>query len=230
MELAADRLECLAPARIDRHVAGLLRPPHACFADALARSQAAGLPSIQVSEAQGRLLALLVGASGARRVLEIGTLAGYSTLWLASALPEKGGQVHTIEIDPRHAAVAQATFAASPFRERIVLHQDDATKALARWVAQRLPAFDFCFIDADKRNNVRYAEAALALSRPGSLIVVDNVIRSGAIIDPACTDENTEGARAVIAWLGAQPRVEVSILQTVGDKGHDGIAIARVMA
>ncbi len=217
------------PLAVDQFIAGLQPALPEDIAAACARSEAAGLPAISVSTEQGRFLSLLVAATGARRVLEVGTLGGVSALWMARALPEEG-QVHTIEVDPAHARVAQQNFSASPHGARCVLHLDEGTKALARWVAQGVAPFDLAFIDADKKNNVRYAEAVLTLARPGSLIVVDNVIRGGRIIDAACTDENTQGARDVLAWLGAHPRLELAVVQTVGEKGYDGFAIARVRA
>lgn len=220
-------IDLATPLSVDQFIAGLQPALPDDIAAARARSDAAGLPAISVSIEQGRFLSLLAAATGARRVLEVGTLGGVSALWMARALPEDG-QVHTIEVDPAHARVAQQNFSASPHGSRCVLHLDEAAKALARWVAQGVAPFDLAFIDADKKNNVRYTEAALTLARPGSLIVVDNVIRGGRIIDAACTDENTQGARDVLAWLGAHPRLELAVLQTVGEKGYDGFAIARV--
>ncbi len=217
------------PLAVDQFIVGLQPALPDDIVAARARSEAAGLPAIGVSSEQGRFLSLLVAATGARRVLEVGTLGGVSALWMARSLPE-AGQVHTIEVEPAHARIAQENFSASPHGARCVLHLDEAAKALARWVAQGVAPFDLAFIDADKKNNVRYAELALALARPGSLIVVDNVIRSGRIIDVACTDENTQGARDVLSWMGSHPRLALAVLQTVGEKGYDGFAVARVQA
>ena len=191
-------------------------------------SIAAGLPPIQVSAAQGKLLYLLALAQGARRVLEVGTLGGYSGLWLARALSGDGRLV-TLELNPHHADVARRNFVNAKLAERIELHLGPALETLARLRAQRSAPFDLVFIDADKVNNLSYVQAALELSRIGTLIIVDNVVREGSIVSPA-HDAAAEGVRKMAAWIGAQPRLAATVIQTVGSKGYDGFLLARVQA
>jgi predicted O-methyltransferase YrrM len=189
-------------------------------------SVAAGLPTIQVSAAQGKLLYLLALAQGARRILEVGTLGGYSALWLARALPADG-RLLTLEVDPRHAEVARRNFAAANVADLIELHVGPALESLARLRAQDVVSFDFIFIDADKVNNLGYVQAALALSRVGTLIMVDNVVRAGSVVS-ASHDEAVRGVRDMTAWIGAEPRLAATVIQTVGSKGYDGFLLARV--
>lgn len=195
---------------------------------ALAASAAAGLPAIQVSAAQGKLLYLLALAQGAQRILEVGTLGGYSSLWLARALPEKGRLV-TLELNRHHADVAQRNFANSKIGERIDLHVGPALESLARLRTQQAAPFDLVFIDADKSNNLPYVQAALELSRVGTLIVVDNVVRDGSILT-STHDASVQGVRRMAAWIGAEPRLAATVTQTVGSKGYDGFLLARVQA
>jgi len=195
---------------------------------ALAASAAAGLPPIQVSASQGKLLHLLALAQGARRILEIGTLGGYSALWLARALPADGRLV-TLEREPRHAEVARQNFAHAGVAERIELHVGPALDTLARWRSPAMAPFDFIFIDADKPNNLGYVQAALALSRPGSLIVVDNVVRDGAVVAPR-RGAAAQGVRRMTEWIAGEARLSATVLQTVGAKGYDGFLLARVQA
>jgi len=195
---------------------------------ALAASAAAGLPPIQVSASQGKLLHLLALTQGARRILEIGTLGGYSALWLARALPADGRLV-TLEREPRHAEVARQNFERAGLAERIELHVGPALDTLAQWRSPAMAPFDFIFIDADKPNNLAYMQAAFALSRPGSLIVVDNVVRDGAVVAPR-RGAAAQGVRRMTEWIGQEPRLAATVLQTVGAKGYDGFLLARVQA
>lgn len=189
---------------------------------------AAGLPAIQVSAAQGKLLYLLALAQGARRILEVGTLGGYSALWLARALPTDGRLV-TLELNPHHAEVARRNFVDAKISERIDLHVGPALETLTRFRAQHINPFDFVFIDADKANNLSYVQAALELSRIGTLIVVDNVVRAGSVVSPK-PDASAQGVRNMTAWIGAESRLAATVIQTVGAKGYDGFLLARVQA
>jgi predicted O-methyltransferase YrrM len=194
----------------------------------LKASAAAGLPSIQVSACQGKLLHLLALARGARRILEVGTLGGYSAIWLARALPADGRLI-TLELEARHAAVARQNFERAGLTERIELRLGPALQSLAQLREQRSAPFDFVFIDADKPNNLSYVQAALTLSEPGALIVVDNVVRGGGVV-AAEPDSSAQGVRRMAAWIGAEPRLSATVIQTVGTKGYDGFLLARVQA
>jgi predicted O-methyltransferase YrrM len=205
-----------------------LIPSDPAFEAALQASQAAGLPSIQVSASQGKLLHLLALAQGARRILEVGTLGGFSTLWLARALPADGHLV-TLELEPRHAEVARGNFVRAGLAERIELHVGPALDTLAQLRAERVAPFDFVFIDADKPNNLGYVQAALDLSRVGTLIVVDNVVREGAVVARR-RDAAAEGVRRMADWIRHEPRLRATVIQTVGAKGYDGFLLARVQA
>lgn len=212
---------------VDQYVADLFEPPDAGLETALADSQAAGLPSINVSVHQGRLLHLLARAMGARRILEIGTLGGYSTIFLARALPPDG-LVVTLEAEPRHAAVARANFARAGLTDVIDLRLGPALDTLPRLVELGAGPFDMIFIDAHKPEYPDYLTWALALSRPGTLIIADNIVRSGAVADAASADANVQGVRRFNEQLAAEPRVTATIVQTVGSKGYDGFAMAVV--
>jgi predicted O-methyltransferase YrrM len=214
---------------IDRYFDALYTGSDSAPAAALANNQAAGLPAIDVSPTQGKLLQILARAQNARQILEIGTLGGYSTLWLASALPHDGHLI-TLEIDPKHAQVARANFAQAGLAERIELRLGPAIESLRSLEAEHSGPFDLVFIDADKANNPHYVTAALDLSRRGTLIIVDNVVRRGAVLDAGGTDPHVEGTRRVHELLAAEPRVSATAIQTVGSKGHDGFAIAVVIA
>jgi len=191
--------------------------------EVLTANRMAGLMAIDVSPAQGKWLHLLVRMTGARRLLEIGTLGGYSTIWMARALPADGRLV-TIEVDPHTAQVAQANFAKAGVSERIDLRVGAALDVLPELEAP----FDLVFIDADKVNNGRYAEWALRLSRPGSVIVCDNVVRGGGVLDEANRDPAIQGTRALFDFLAREPRLTATAVQTVGRKGWDGFTIAVV--
>lgn len=194
------------------------------FDDVLRRSEAAGLPAISVTASQGKLLAVLAAAVGARQALEIGTLGGFSAIWIARALAP-GGRLVTIEAEPRHAAVARESFTRAGVDDRIELREGKALDVLPALAAARL---DFTFIDADKPNTPAYFDWAIRLSRAGALIVIDNVVREGEIADAASTDASALAMREVCERAGTDPRVTATALQTVGSKGYDGFLIARV--
>ena len=206
--------------------AHLLGQDHALDA-VLAANAAGGLAAIDVSAAQGKMLHLLARMAGARRILEVGTLGGYSTIWLARALPEDGRLV-TLELDPHHAEVAQSNIAAAGFADRVDVRVGPAIEALHAMIATGEAPFDFIFIDADKPSNVGYLDAALALSRPGATIVVDNVVRGGGVIDASSGDPSVQGTRALFEAIAAEPRLSATAVQTVGDKGWDGFLLALV--
>jgi predicted O-methyltransferase YrrM len=212
---------------VDRYLGDLLAPADSALEAALAASTAAGLPAINVSPVQGKLLHLLARAIGARNVLEIGTLGGYSTIWLARALPE-GGRLVSLEADARHAEVARANIAGAGLQAIVEVRLGMALDTLPGLAAERREPFDFVFIDADKPNNPAYFDWALKLSRPGSIIVVDNVVREGDVIDADSDSLTVQGVRHVLERLAAEPRVSATAIQTVGAKGYDGFAIALV--
>ena len=195
---------------------------------ALRASAAAGLPDIQVSASQGKLLHLLALTLPARHILEVGTLGGYSALWLARALPPDGRLV-TLEIDPRHAEVARQNFVHGGVAGRIDLQVGPALESLARLRAQRVAPFDLVFIDADKPNNLGYVQAALELAHEGTLIVVDNVVRDGEVVARR-RDAAAEGVRRMTEWIAREARLTATVIQTVGLKGYDGFLLARVSA
>jgi len=190
---------------------------------ALSNNAANGLPRIDVSAPQGKMLALFARMVGARRILEIGTLGGYSSIWMARALPD-GGTLATIEFDPHHAAVARDNIARAGLSDRVTVHVGAALEVLPTLAGP----FDLIFIDADKPNNPHYLRWALRLSRPGSVIVGDNVVRGGAVADAASSDPNVLGARAMIDLMADEPRLDATAIQTVGEKGWDGFALAVV--
>ena len=208
---------------VDEFVVGELHSADPALTAALKGSLAAGLPDIRVSTPQAKMLHLLARAIGAERILEIGTLGGFSGTWLARALPSHGRLV-TIEVSPAHAAVAQVNFERAGVADRVDLRVGPALDVLPQVAAEDLGPFDLTFIDADKPNNSAYLEWAIRLSRSGALIVLDNVVRRGEVADPA----DNSGARAAIEWLGGSSDVDATVVQTVGSKGYDGFAIALV--
>lgn len=211
---------------VDAYLCDRLVHADAALDDALRASAAAGLPAISVAPNQGKLLHLLARGIGARRILEVGTLGGYSTIWLARAVGD--GRVITLEIDARHAAVAVANFERAGLSDRIDLRLGPALDTLPRLEREGAGPFDFVFIDADKQNNADYFAWALKLTRPGSLIVVDNVVRNGAVADAASTDADVLGTRRLFDLMASETRVSATAFQTVGVKGYDGLAIALV--
>ncbi|WP_227982532.1 O-methyltransferase [Nocardia spumae] len=188
----------------------------------------AGLPPIDVSPPQGKFLHLIALSAGARRVLEIGTLGGYSTVWLARAVGPRG-RVVTLEFDPHHAEVARANLDRKGVGERVEIRVGAALDSLPDVVRDHSEPFDLVFIDADKINNANYVQWALRLTRPGSIIIVDNVVRNGALVDGDAGDPGVRGGREVLRLLADEPRVEATVLQTVGGKGWDGFAYAVVV-
>lgn len=212
---------------VDRHLEAALAPSDPALEAALEASDAAGLPPISVSPVQGKLLFLLALARGARTMLELGTLGGYSTIWLARALPE-GGRLVTLEADPKHAEVARANLARAGLADIANVRVGRALETLPQLAEEGAGPFDLTFIDADKKNCAAYFTWALELSRPGSLIVVDNVVRGGRVVDASSEDESVQGVRRLMDLLAAEPRVVATALQTVGGKGYDGFALALV--
>jgi predicted O-methyltransferase YrrM len=211
---------------VDRYFSESLLPSDPILESALEASVAAGLPSINVSPNQGKLLQILAQLVGARSILEIGTLAGYSSIWLARGL-RSGGRLITLEVEPKHADVARLNFARAGLAEVVELRLGSALETLPLLSSERRGAFDLIFIDADKENIPAYFEWALKLSRPGSLIVVDNVVRNGAVLDADSSDPSVQGVRRFIELLGAEADVSGTVIQTVGIKGYDGFAILR---
>jgi predicted O-methyltransferase YrrM len=196
---------------------------------ALRASADARLPTVNVAPNQGKLLNLLALASRARTILEIGTLGGYSTIWLARALPASGRLV-TLESDPRHAGVARANIAAAGLSDVVEIMVGPAAESLPKLAAQHRPPFDLVFIDADKPSTAEYFAWSLKLSHLGSLIVVDNVIRKGRIVQAEDDDPNVQGMRRFLDQLAGEPRVSATAIQTVGSKGYDGFVLAVVLA
>ena len=214
---------------VDGYVADRLLPPDPVLAATLAANAAAGLPDIDVSPAQGRMLHLFARMTGARRILEAGTLGGYSTIELARALPDDGRLV-TLELEPRHAEVASANLAHAGLADRVEVRVGPAAETLAAMVAAGEGPFDLIFIDADKPSNVTYLHAALAMSRPGTTIIVDNVVREGGVLDVASEDPRILGTRALFDAIAAEPRLTATAVQTVGVKKWDGFVLAMVGA
>jgi predicted O-methyltransferase YrrM len=214
---------------VDQYLGDLLAPSDPALEQALAASAAAGLPAIHVSPTQGKLLSLLVRSLQARQVLEIGTLGGYSAIWLARALPPDGRLI-TLEAKPLHAEVARKNIERAGLSGVVEIRLGPALSTLSELAAEGLAPFDLVFIDADKPAYVDYLDWALRLTRRGSLIVADNVVRKGAVADPADNDERVVGVRRFLQRLAAEPRVSATAIQTVGGKGYDGFALALVTA
>jgi predicted O-methyltransferase YrrM len=212
---------------VDHYINSQLVPPDAALEGALQDSAAAGLPAIQVAANQGKLLSMLAQSIGARSILEIGTLGGYSTIWLARALAP-GGSLITLEYEPKHAEVARANIARAGLSDVVEIRVGRALDSLPKIAAENRPPFDFVFIDADKVNNAAYFEWALKLTRRGSLIIIDNVVRGGAIINTSDSDPNVQGVRRLYEALAAEPRVTATAIQTIGSKGYDGLAVVLV--
>jgi predicted O-methyltransferase YrrM len=213
---------------VDDYVAPRLAKHDDALAGALTASTAAGLPEIAVSQLQGQMLHVLAKSVGALKVLEIGTLGGYSTIWLARALPD-GGRVVTLELEPHHAEVARANLQKAGVAEAVDIRVGMAIETLPQLVAEGAGPFDLVFIDADKPSGPDYFQWALKLTRPGSLIIVDNVVRNGELANAESDDEKVLGCRRLIEMLEHEPRVTSTVVQTVGAKGHDGFALAVVL-
>ncbi len=212
---------------VDRYFRDLLVPPDAALDSALAAGAAAGLPPFNVSPLQGKLLHLIARIQGARAILEIGTLGGYSTIWLARALPPEGRLI-TLETDPACVKVARANIERAGLAGRVEIRQGRALDLLPQLAAEGRGPFDLIFLDADKQGNPDYFPWALKLSRRGSVIIADNVVRGGAVADGAGGDPDVRGTRRFLELAAAEPRVSATAVQTVGEKGYDGFAIALV--
>jgi predicted O-methyltransferase YrrM len=213
---------------VDRYITDLLVGSDPVLEAALQANAAAGLPSIDVTPNQGKLLHLLARMLPARRILEIGTLGGYSTIWLARALPAEGRLI-TLEAEPKHAEVARANLQRAGLERVVDLRLGPALETLPKLADEGCGPFDLIFIDADKPNNAAYLSWALKLTRPGSLIIGDNVVRNGAVIEAGSDDPRVQGTRRFYEMLSAEPRVSATAIQTVGSKGYDGFAVALVM-
>jgi predicted O-methyltransferase YrrM len=214
---------------VDRFITDHLVPHDRDLEAALESSAAAGLPNIQVSANQGKLLYLLARVQGAREILEVGTLGGYSAIWLARALPP-GGRLVTLESSAHHAQVARANIARAGLTDRVDIRVGRALETLPQLAAEKAGPFDLIFLDADKENNPHYFTWALKLSRKGSVIIADNVVRDGAILDDRTADPGLRGTRQLYETIGREPRVSATAIQTVGNKGYDGFAVALVTA
>ena len=214
-------------AAVDQYVTETLVRPEASLQAALEANLTAELPAIDVSPPFGKLLRLLAETLGASRILEIGTLGGYSTIWLAQSLPPDGRLI-SLEVDARHAEIARANIARAGLASVVEVRVGRAIELLPQLETEGAGPFDVVFIDADKTNTAEYFSWALRLSRPGSLIVIDNVVRKGAILDAQSADENVQGMRRFFEKVATTPGVSASGLQTVGSKGYDGFAIIRV--
>jgi predicted O-methyltransferase YrrM len=200
----------------------------AALAAAAAAADAAQLPPVSVTPAYGKLLHLIARASGVRRILEIGTLAGYSTIWLARAIPSDG-RVVTLELNPKHVELARANVARAGLADRVDIRLGPALNTLSQLAREHEPPFDFTFIDADRPNVAEYFDWAVKLARPGSIIVVDNVVRQGRVIDTSKADADITGIRRLVERFASDSRVSATMMQTVSSKGHDGFAMALVL-
>lgn len=214
--------------KVDDYLTELFTPPDPALNGALQATADADMPAINVTGTQGKLLHLLARIQGARRILEIGTLGGYSTIWLGRALPPDGRLI-TLELDPKHAAVAAANVERAGLSDVVDIRVGPAIETLPQLVGDAAAPFDLVFIDADKVSTPAYLEWALRLTRPGSVIIIDNVVRDGGVADPTNDDPNIQGIRKALAALAANPRLSTTAVQTVGHKGYDGLAVALVI-
>jgi len=213
---------------VDEYYAKAFGASDAVLTKVLAASKKAGLPDIQVSPLQGRLLMLLAQSMGAKRILEVGTLGGYSSIWMARALPA-GGKLITLEYEKLHAEVATKNIAMAGFADKVQVRHGAGADSMAALVKEKTAPFDFVFIDADKPGYPAYLEWALKLTRPGSLIVADNMVRQGKVADAQSRDAAVQGARKFNALVSKNPKLEATAVQTVGSKGYDGFVLARVI-
>jgi predicted O-methyltransferase YrrM len=214
---------------VDSYIEKLFIAPDFALEAALESSKAAGLPTINVSPAEGKLLHILARIQGARKILELGTLGGYSTIWLARALPPEGRLI-SLEIDPKRAEIARANIARAELANAVEIRVGPAADSLHKLLIEGRGPFDLIFIDADKQGYAEYLQWSLKLSRPGTLIVADNVVRKGAVTDPGSADENVQGIRKFNEALTAEKGVTTTVIQTVGCKGYDGLALILVTA
>jgi len=213
---------------VDRYLGGVFAPADEHLEAALKANRKAELPAIDVSPLQGKFLQVLVQMTQARRVLEIGLLGGYSTIWMARALP-RGGRIVSLEFNPKHAEVARSNLRRAGLLGRVDIRVGPALESLPALAAERGRKFDLIFIDADKSNNPKYLEWALKLSRRGSVIVVDNIVRHGGVIEATSTEPDIQGTRRCLEMMAAHPRLSAFAMQTVGIKGLDGFAMAVVL-
>jgi predicted O-methyltransferase YrrM len=214
---------------VDNFLSTSLAPPDPVLDAVLKSHLDAGLPPIAVTPTLGKFLSLIARTIGAKNILEIGTLGGYSTIWLARALPPHGRLI-TLEFDPKHAEVARKNFQQAGLENVIEIHIGKALDTLPQVAAVRSAPFDLIFIDADKQNNPNYFAWAMKLSRPGTIIIIDNVVRDGAILNPASDSPDIRGIRQLFTDLANEPRVQATAIQTVDAKGHDGFAMALVLS
>lgn len=215
-------------AAVDRYFGELLAPEDHALSASMEANREAGLPSIDVPALLGKFLQLMVQISGARRVLEIGTLGGYSTIWLARALPA-GGQVVTLEIDPRHAGIARENLKAAGVLEQVQVRVGPANETLRAMHERGEGPFDLVFIDADKKSLPEYLEWSLKLSRSGSVIIADNVVRDGKVLDAGSADPDIQGVRRMTEMMASHPRLSATAIPTAGARGYDGFAVAVVL-
>jgi predicted O-methyltransferase YrrM len=213
--------------QVDDYLAGALIPSDTVLDAAIRAGVDAGMPQIQVSPTQGRFLYLMARVLGARKILEIGTLAGYSTIWMARALPP-GGRLITLEVDSKHAGVARSNFRRARLDSMIEVRIGVALESLPGLATQGAGPFDLVFIDADKENNPEYVAWALRMSHPGTVMIVDNVVRHGAVVDKTSQDASIRGIRGMLELVASEPRLEATAIQTVGVRGYDGFAMIRV--
>ncbi|MEP6507226.1 MAG: O-methyltransferase [Gemmatimonadales bacterium] len=213
---------------VDNYIDGQLALNDAALDASIVANASGGLPAIDITASQGKLLQMLARLAGARRILEIGTLGGYSTIWLARALPADGRLI-SLEFDPSHAAVAKSNIERAGLSAIVDVRIGAALDSLPIIASQNEGPFDLCFIDADKVNNPSYLEWAIKLSRKGSVIIVDNVVRGGGLADASSNDEAIVASRKVVEMIGRDPRLEGTVMQTVGTKGYDGFAVAMVV-
>jgi predicted O-methyltransferase YrrM len=215
-------------AAVDRYFGDLLAPEDEALAACMEANRQAGLPSIDVPSLLGKFLDLMVRISGARSVLEIGTLGGYSTIWLARAVPG-GGQVVSLEIDPRHAQIARKNLQRAGVLDRVEITVGPALETLKALYEGAADPFDLIFIDADKKSLPDYLEWSLKLSRPGTVIIADNVVRDGKVLDPGTDDPDIQGVRRMTEMMASNPRLSATAIPTVGARGYDGFAMAVVI-
>ena len=215
--------------KVDRYLDDLLAPADEPLGAALESNRQSGLPSIDVPASLGKFLALLIQISGAQRVLEVGTLGAYSTIWMARALPA-GGRVVTLELSPENAAIARANLQRAGVLSRVDIRVRPALESLRALVEAGVEPFDLIFLDADKKSLPDYLEWSLKLARVGTLILADNVVRDGKVLDARSADPDVQGVRRFLDLVAAEPRLSATALQTVGARGYDGFAIARVQS
>ena len=216
-------------ADVDRYATELLVKPSDALRAAIESTGAAGMPSISVTAPVGKFLMLLAQSMGARRILEVGTLAGYSAIWFAQAV-SPGGQVVTLEVDPKHANVARDNISRAGFSRIVDVKVGPAAKTLTAMIDAKTQPFDLVFIDADKPSYADYLRLALPLSRVGTVIIADNIVRRGAVVDSHSTDERVQGVRRFNDEVARHPRLDATMVQTVGAKGYDGFTFARVVS